>query len=209
MNWQQDPQSNWLARIVFPERVDQLSFEVDLIAELAVQNPFDFFLEPAAERFPFEYEPWLERELRPFREILPAGSRVERRVAAVDRTPRRTVDFLVDLNRELAAEIQYLIRMEPGVQTADETLERGSGSCRDSTWLLVQILRRLGLAARFVSGYLIQLQPDDVNHALLTYPALQAADIAIYKATLVPVGRESPYPNSAQNRARSGWRIYQ
>src|SRR5262245_51676753 len=162
VNWQQDPHSNWLARIVFPDRVDHLSLEVDLIAELAVQNPFDFFLEPSAERFPFDYEPWLERELRPFRELVPAGPRLERRIAAIDRTPRRTVDFLVDLNRELASEIRYLIRLEPGVQTADETLERGSGSCRDSTWLLVQILRRLGFAARFVSGYLIQLQPDEV-----------------------------------------------
>jgi uncharacterized protein (DUF2126 family) len=161
VNWQQDPQSNWLARIVFPEKVRELSLEVDLIAELAVQNPFDFFLEPAAEQFPFEYEPWLERELRPFREILPAGPRLEQRIAAVDRTPRRTVDFLVELNRELAAEIRYLIRMEPGVQTAEETLERGSGSCRDSSWLLLQMLRRLGFAARFVSGYLIQLEPDE------------------------------------------------
>src|SRR5437867_2734320 len=161
LNWQQDPQSNWLARVVFPEKVDQLLLEVDLIAELAVQNPFDFFLEPAAERFPFEYEPWLERELRPFRELLPAGPLLAQRLAAVERTPRRTIDFLVDLNRELAAEIQYLIRLEPGVQTAEETLERRSGSCRDSAWLLVQMLRQLGFAARFVSGYLIQLQPDE------------------------------------------------
>jgi uncharacterized protein (DUF2126 family) len=161
VNWQQDPQANWLARIVFPEKVHELLLEVDLVAELAVQNPFDFFLEPAAERFPFEYDPWLERELRPFREIMPAGPLFAARLAAVDRTPRRTIDFLVDLNRELAAEIRYLIRMEPGVQSVDETLERRSGSCRDTTWLLVQLLRELGLAARFVSGYLIQLQPDE------------------------------------------------
>jgi uncharacterized protein (DUF2126 family) len=161
VNWQQDPQSNWLARIVFPEKVRELSLEVDLVAELAVQNPFDFFLEPAAERFPLEYEPWLERELRPFREIVPAGPLFARRLAAVDRAPRRTIDFLVDLNRELAAQVRYLIRMEPGVQSAEETLERGSGSCRDSTWLLMQMLRELGFAARFVSGYLIQLEPDE------------------------------------------------
>src|SRR5262245_48225339 len=161
LNWQQDPQSNWLARIVFPEKVDRLVLEVDLVAELSVQNPFDFFLEPAAEQFPFEYEPWLERELRPFRERLPVGPRLAQRIAAIDRAPQRTVDFLVDLNRALAADVKYLIRMEPGVQSAEVTLERGSGSCRDSTWLLVQILRELGLAARFVSGYLIQLEPDE------------------------------------------------
>src|SRR5882724_6256055 len=94
LNWQQDPQSNWLARVVFPERVEELLLEVDLIAELAVQNPFDFFLEPDAERFPLEYEPWLERELRPFRELLPVGPRLAQRLAAIDRAPRRTVDFL-------------------------------------------------------------------------------------------------------------------
>jgi len=161
LNWQQDPQSNWLARVAFPEKVDRLEIEVDLVAELSVINPFDFFLEPEAEAFPFEYAPWLERELRPFREVLPTGPLLAGRLARVDRTPRRTVDFLVELNRELSSEISYLIRMEPGVQTCEETLERGSGSCRDTTWLLVQMLRHLGLAARFVSGYLIQLRPDE------------------------------------------------
>jgi uncharacterized protein (DUF2126 family)/transglutaminase-like putative cysteine protease len=160
VNWQQDPQANWLARVVFPERVDHLQIEVDLVAELSVQNPFDFFLEPEAEQFPFAYAPWLERELRPFRELAAPGPLLSRRLATVDRTPRRTVDFLVDLNRELAADVRYLIRLEPGVQDCEDTLERGSGSCRDSAWLLVRMLRELGFAARFVSGYLIQLEPD-------------------------------------------------
>jgi uncharacterized protein (DUF2126 family) len=165
-NWQQDPQGNYLARLVFPEKARELIVEVDLVAEMTVINPFDFFLEAPAEEFPFSYkdavcyEKWLETELKPYLVISPGGPKLDAYVAAIDLTRRRTVDFLVDLNQGLQHEIKYLIRMEPGVQTPEETLERHSGSCRDTSWLLVQILRRLGLAARFVSGYLIQLTPD-------------------------------------------------
>jgi uncharacterized protein (DUF2126 family)/transglutaminase-like putative cysteine protease len=160
LNWQQDPQSNWLARAVFPERTSALSIEVDLVAEMAVFNPFDFFLEPHAERFPFDYEPWQRHELAPFLVRAEATPAFARRLAAIPRDEAPTVDALVDLNRRLQREVAYLIRMEPGVQTPEETLVKGSGSCRDSAWLLVQLLRHLGLAARFVSGYLIQLVPD-------------------------------------------------
>ncbi|MGH0031097.1 MAG: DUF2126 domain-containing protein [Myxococcota bacterium] len=160
LNWQQDPQSNWLARLVFPDPVERFGLTVDLVAELSVQNPFDFFLEESAEEFPFQYEGWLSKELAPYLQTLPVGPRLADWLASIDRTPRRSVDFLVGLNHRLSEEIRYLIRMEPGVQTCEETLERGSGSCRDTAWLLVQVLRNLGLAARFVSGYLVQLRPD-------------------------------------------------
>jgi uncharacterized protein (DUF2126 family) len=160
INWQQDPQGNFLARLVFPEPVSSLSFEVDLVAEMAVFNPFDFFLEPSAEEWPFVYSPDLAEELKPFLAADPQGSQMQAFLAGIDRHPQRTIDFLVGLNCNLQQLVNYVIRMEPGVQSCEETLTKRTGSCRDSAWLLVQVLRHLGLAARFVSGYLLQLVPD-------------------------------------------------
>ncbi len=160
LNWQQDPQSNWLARVVFPEKTDHFTVTVDLTAALDIVNPFDFFLEPSAEQFPFAYEPELEVELKPYLRKLELGARFHDYLAGVSRAPRPTTGFLFELNARLQHDIGYLIRMEPGIQAPDETLEKRSGSCRDSAWLLVQMLRHLGLAARFASGYLIQLTPD-------------------------------------------------
>jgi uncharacterized protein (DUF2126 family)/transglutaminase-like putative cysteine protease len=160
VNWQQDPHGNWLARYVFPEKTTEFSVNVDLRAELAVLNPFDFFVEPYAEQFPFIYPAELKEELAAYREPEPAGPRMEQFLRAMPREPRNSVQFLVDLNCRVHELIQYGIRMVPGVQKPEETFEARSGSCRDSAWLLVQLLRHLGLAARFVSGYLIQLKPD-------------------------------------------------
>jgi uncharacterized protein (DUF2126 family)/transglutaminase-like putative cysteine protease len=201
INWQQDPQSNYLARLVFPDRCTEFRVEVDLVAEMAVYNPFDFFMEPQVEKFPFRYDPELAHELEPFQRKLPLTpmlgeylrglraqlltgngaphvpvphSEVKTSVHAhgimpeknqlhpiedKDKRPR-TIDVLVGINTQLSQDISYLIRMEPGVQDPEETLELGSGSCRDTSWLLCQLLRHMGLAARFVSGYLIQLKPD-------------------------------------------------
>ena len=231
INWQQDPFSNWNARLAFPDKMQELCVEIELIAEMAVYNPFDFFLEESATNFPFAYDPLLKKDLTPFlqthpltpkfaayfdaakRDILgdpkslhrtevhhgdghlsltPAFSRVDGRandsaaseakavetattfappetnrltpgaseMAPVKKAPLRTIDFFVALNQRLRRDIKYLIRLEPGVQSPEETLTRLSGSCRDSGWLLVQLLRHFGLAARFVSGYLVQLAPD-------------------------------------------------
>jgi uncharacterized protein (DUF2126 family)/transglutaminase-like putative cysteine protease len=159
-NWQQDPQSNYLARLVFPEKTRELRIEIDLVAEMAVLNPFDFFLEPSAEHYPFDYDKALAHELAPYRLTGALTPLLAALVASVPRHKRRTNDFLVELNQRLQGEIGYLIRMEPGVQSPEVTLANASGSCRDSAWLLVQVLRHLGLAARFVSGYLIQLKSD-------------------------------------------------
>ena len=160
VNWQQDPQSNYLARLVFPKPTTFFRVEVDLVVEMAVLNPFDFFLEPSAEKFPFAYEPELLVELEPYLLKGPATPRFTEYLAAIDTTAQPTNGFLVKLNQRLQKDVAYLIRMEPGVQTPELTLVNRSGSCRDSGWLMVQLLRHLGLAARFVSGYLIQLKSD-------------------------------------------------
>lgn len=163
VNLQQDPYGNFLARFVFPEPVTEFKIEVDLIADLTVYNPFDFFVEELAEQWPFAYPADIAPDLGIYLLPEPAGPALQAFLDTLDRTPRNTVDFVVDLNARIQRDTGYLIRMEPGVQTPEETLLSRSGSCRDSSWLLVQVLRHLGLAARFVSGYLIQLKPDLVS----------------------------------------------
>jgi len=163
VNVQQDPYGNFLARFVFPDPVTELKIEVDLVADMTVYNPFDFFVEPAAETFPFEYPAEIAEDLSIYRAPEPAGPLLKAFLAGVDLTPRNTVNFVVDLNARIQREIGYIVRLETGVFSPEETLAARKGSCRDSSWLLVQALRNLGLAARFVSGYLIQLKPDLVS----------------------------------------------
>ena len=160
VNLQQDPYGNFLARFVFPEPVTELKIEVDLVADMTVYNPFDFFVEEVAEQWPFRYPEDIAPDLSIYRVPEPAGPLLQAFLDRIDRTPRNTVDFVVALNASLQHEIGYVIRLESGVQTPEQTLALKSGSCRDSSWLLVQVLRHLGLAARFVSGYLVQLKPD-------------------------------------------------
>ncbi|MER8630764.1 transglutaminase family protein [Mesorhizobium opportunistum] len=173
VNLQQDPYGNFLARFVFPEPVTELKIEVDLVADMTVYNPFDFFVEPSAEAFPFEYPEEIRDDLAIYRTPEPAGPLLSAFLKTIDRSAENTVNFLVDLNARLQREIVYIVRMETGVFSPEETLAAAKGSCRDSSWLLVQILRNLGIAARFVSGYLIQLKPDLVA---LDGPAGTAVD---------------------------------
>ena len=188
-NWQQDPFGNFVAHVVFPEPVTELAVTVGLVADMTTINPFDFFLDEAAERFPFGYPVGLARDLAPYLSLDAAGPLLQAWVAdarAAAGTGLRTVDALVLLNQRLQRDVAYTVRMEPGVQEPDTTLEKAFGSCRDTAWLLVQILRHLGMAARFVSGYLVQLAPDQRPLDGPPGPAADFTDLHAWAETYVP-----------------------
>jgi uncharacterized protein (DUF2126 family)/transglutaminase-like putative cysteine protease len=170
LNWQLDPHSNWSARLIFPSKTEEFAVDVRLIADLSPINPFDFYLEPGCDQFPFAYAAGLAGDLDPYCAAEPAGPLqkafldkfAESRLIGPDGRDAKygTVSLLIELNRAVRDSVAYTTRMEPGVQSCEETLSLRSGSCRDSAWLLVELLRHLGLAARFVSGYLIQLAAE-------------------------------------------------
>ncbi|GAA1920671.1 transglutaminase family protein [Microbacterium aoyamense] len=189
VNWQQDPFGNWVARVVFPEKVSHLEITVGLVADLMVINPFDFFIEEYAERFPFAYPPELADDLAPYR--APVDESVETGTWMHGLPPLPddgvpTVTFLANLNRAVNSAVAYDVRMEPGVQSPDETLARGIGSCRDSAWLLVSLLRKYGLAARFVSGYLVQLAADQASLDGPSGPAADFTDLHAWAEVFIP-----------------------
>ncbi len=161
INWQQDAFGNYLARLVFPDKCTEFEVDVEVIADMTVINPFDFFVEEYAANYPFSYDEQVQKELLPYLETLGGGPLFTKFLATVNTRKRALNDFLVELNQQVQGDIEYLVRLEPGVQTPEETLREAKGSCRDSAWLLVQLLRHLGLAARFASGYLVQLKPDE------------------------------------------------
>ena len=161
LHWQQDPFGNFVARVVFAGPVPELTIAVEMVATIDSSNPFGFLLDEYAREFPFTYEPQLRKDLSPYLEPGGGGPLLGQWLGGVDRSRQDTTGFLVGLNGRLHREIAYTVRLEEGVQTGEETLGLALGSCRDSAWLLVDILRSLGLAARFVSGYWVQLDAEE------------------------------------------------
>ena len=195
INWLQDPYGNYVARYIFSDKTDQLRVTVDLVADMTVHNPFDFFIEPYAERFPFSYLVPLQDDLLGYLRCDPPGALLSKWLAQVRQdlagATVGTIEFLVSLNRRLARDVAYEVRMAPGVQTPEQTLQLARGSCRDSTWLLVHILRHLGLGARFVSGYLIQLKAPVLAEAaagaaVSDGPAADGADLHAWVEVYIP-----------------------
>lgn len=185
-NWQQDPFGNYLARLVFPEKTKELSIDVEIIADLKTINPFDFFVEEHAEEYPFEYKEAIKKELLPYLEITDKGDLLMDFLSTIDKTPRKTIYFLIDINRKINEYLKYNIRMEPGVQSCEETLKLKSGSCRDFAWLFVQTLRHLGFGARFVSGYLVQLKSDEKSLDGPSGPEEDFTDLHAWAEVYVP-----------------------
>ena len=194
INWQQDPFGNFLARLVFPDRATEMSITVGLVADLQVVNPFDFFIEEYAEHYGFVYPADLADDLEPYlRQVdehgpgTGPGSLVKQWLEGFTIAPDTAiVDFLVQLNSAVQADVGYSVRMEPGVQTPDHTLQSAIGSCRDSAWLLVSLLRELGLAARFVSGYLVQLASDVKSLDGPSGPAADFTDLHAWAEVYIP-----------------------
>ncbi|MBB1279595.1 transglutaminase family protein [Pseudoalteromonas sp. SR45-1] len=187
INWQQDPFGNYQARVVFNKPTTEFSFTVDLVAELTVINPFDFFLEDYAENFPFVYDAISKSELSPYLKKRKASPKFKELIKSLNpKEPLRSVDFLVAVNQAIYELVGYGIRLEPGVQTPNETISKKTGSCRDSAWLLVQLFRHLGLASRFVSGYLVQLTSDQKSLDGPSGPEEDFTDLHAWTEVYIP-----------------------
>ncbi|WP_139959097.1 transglutaminase family protein [Flavicella sediminum] len=185
-NWQQDPFGNYQARVVFPDKTNELSIDIEIIADLKTINPFDFFVEESAEDYPFVYSEELKKELHPYLEINDRSTLIQEFVKTIDYSPRKTIYFLIDLNQKIYEYLSYNIRMEPGVQTPEESLACKTGSCRDYAWLLVQTARHLGFGARFVSGYIVQLKADEESLDGPSGPAEDFTDLHAWAEIYLP-----------------------
>ena len=187
LSWQLDPSSNQLARLVFQNKTNEFAVDVNLIADLSPINPFEFLLDPAVEEYPFKYGPELASDLHPYLMVDSPCLLLRTFVESYRDQRTGTINLLLTLNRKVRDEISYVTRLEHGIQTSEETLQKHSGSCRDSALLLVECFRSLGIAARFVSGYLIQLAVEKPELAGSNWgPQADSADLHAWAEAFLP-----------------------
>jgi transglutaminase-like putative cysteine protease len=186
LHWQFDALGNHLARVIFPSKTSELVVDVTLVADMTPINPFAFFLDPHFETFPFQYSAELEHNLEPYRSLEPVGPLLQAFLDEIPKEAQNTVAFVGDVTARVRNSVDYETRLEHGVQTCEETLGGRSGSCRDSAWLLVQVFRSFGLAARFVSGYLIQLAADETDAEDAAPAKADSADLHAWAEVYLP-----------------------
>jgi uncharacterized protein (DUF2126 family)/transglutaminase-like putative cysteine protease len=187
LSWQLDPSSNQQARVLFPNKTSEFAVDVNIVADLSPINPFDFLLDPEVEEYPFQYAPDVAKDLHPYLVADPPGPLLQTFLESYRAQRTSTVNLLLQLNRKVRDEIGYVTRLEHGIQTSEETLQKRSGSCRDSAWLLVESLRGLGIAARFVSGYLIQLAEEKAElPCTKDGPQADSADLHAWSEAFLP-----------------------
>ena len=186
LNWQLDPHHNRRARLLFPQKTSEFVVELNLVADLSPSNPFEFLLEPGIEQYPFDYSAEQARDLQPYLSADPPGPLLLAFLEHFLGTKDGSINLLLHVNRKVRDEVGYVTRLEQGVQSCEETLEKRTGSCRDSAWLFVQILRNLGIASRFVSGYLIQLAAEDGSLGADSGPKADSADLHAWAEAFLP-----------------------
>jgi len=193
VRWQQDPSGNHVAHLAFKKgtRLPALEITVELAVDIRPVNPFDFFIDPRCEVIPFAYPAELSRDLAPFLERgdpeLATGEQFEALLAAMPKS-EPTVPFLVAANQLVHGALRYVIREEPGIWTPEETLKNGRGSCRDQAVLLMALLRARGLASRFASGYLVQLQDEGMLPGEPKGVSKDVADLHAWTEVFLPGG---------------------
>jgi uncharacterized protein (DUF2126 family)/transglutaminase-like putative cysteine protease len=186
LHWQFDPLGNHLARVIFPRKTSELIVDVTLVADMTPINPFAFFLDPDFETFPFQYPAELAHNLESYRSLEPAGPLLDAFLNEIPAAAQNTVTFLGDVTARVRDRVAYVTRLEHGVQSCEQTLGEVTGSCRDSAWLLVQVFRSFGLAARFVSGYLIQLALDQPIDDDASGSKADSADLHAWAEVFLP-----------------------
>ena len=164
LRWHRDVEGNSVATATFLGSTAYLYISSEVVIQQYDQVPYDFLVADYAVDYPFRYDPEDEILLTPY--LKQSDFQVQDKVKNLlddiwqANEPIQTFALLLRLNQRIYQTITYQRREEAGVQSAEETLNRGSGSCRDSANLFMVVARQLGLAARFVSGYIYSDPPS-------------------------------------------------